>query len=70
LSGKYEIKVENDGSLYIDRDGRYFVYVLNYMRMGNDVALPNDREGLVSVLREAQYYKLAGLEELVARALN
>lgn len=34
FSGRYDIRVEDDGIIFIDRDGIYFRYILNYLRDG------------------------------------
>ena len=72
FSGKHELHSEADGSYFIDRDGTYFRYILNFLRDGYIDAgtLPNDAVALKELLREAKYYQLNELaeylEELVA----
>ena len=72
FSGKHELHAEADGSYFIDRDGTYFRYILNFLRDGYIDAgtLPNDAGALKELLREAKYYQLNELgeylEELVA----
>ena len=34
VSGRHSITREPDGSFFIDRDGTYFRYILNYLRDG------------------------------------
>jgi len=53
LNGKFDW-VEIDGAIFIDRDGKYFEPILEYLRTG-DVVIP---EGMVvsSVLREAEFF--------------
>ena len=46
--------------IFIDRDGRFFAYILNFLR-GSQV-LPNDEETLNHLLVEADFY---GMTELV-----
>ena len=62
FSGRHSIKIEEDGSSFIDRDGEHFKLILNYLRDGK---LPSDlsshiREALAA---EAEYYQLEDLVE-------
>ena len=34
FSGKFEMKPSEDGAFFIDRDGTYFRFILNYLRNG------------------------------------
>jgi hypothetical protein len=62
FSGRHNIKPEEDGSIFIDRDGEHFKLILNYLRDGNlPSGLSNDtREALAA---EAEYYQLEDLVE-------
>lgn len=44
----------------MDRSGRHFELVLNFLRDGS-VPLPEDHRELDEVLKEAQYYRVQGL---------
>lgn len=48
------------GWVVLDRCGRHFGVVLNFLRDGS-VPLPEDRRELDEVLKEAQYYRVQGL---------
>ena len=62
FSGRHNIKPEEDGSVFIDRDGEHFKLILNYLRDGKlPSGLSNDtREALAA---EAEYYQLEDLVE-------
>lgn len=63
FSGRYELKKEADNSYFIDRDGTYFRYILNFLRDGyiDEGTLPNETNVVKELLREAKYYKLGSL---------
>mmetsp|Transcript_23799 Transcript_23799/g.39142 ORF Transcript_23799/g.39142 Transcript_23799/m.39142 type:complete len:286 (-) Transcript_23799:58-915(-) len=62
LSGNFKVVTDADGSIFVDRDGTTFEFVLNYLRDGREVVLPDDKHILERIAREAKYY---GFEELV-----
>ena len=39
FSGKFEVKPSEDGAFFIDRDGKHFRFILNYLRTG-ELTLP------------------------------
>jgi cytochrome b involved in lipid metabolism len=55
---------DEDGT-FIDRDGEYFRYILNYLRDGTLVVPPNYNM-LSALITEANYYKLQGLVEVLS----
>ncbi len=71
FSGRFRLALHpSDGSVFIDRDPTYFRYILNYLR--DDwlpVAFLSDLE-LHCILREAHYYQVLGLCELVETHLR
>ena len=32
FSGNFPLKIQENGSIFVDRDGTYFRYILNYLR--------------------------------------
>lgn len=63
---------KRDPYIFIDRDGRHFRFILNYLRQGEKVmrwpAMKNlDISTLNEILDEVEYYKIAGLEKLLRR---
>ena len=62
FSGVHPMKQEDDGSYFIDRDGTHFRYVLNFLRDGTlGPVEPTNRNTLLELLAEAEYYKISGL---------
>jgi hypothetical protein len=47
-------------TIFIDRDGKHFGQILNYLRDGN-VPIPRDETEIQELLIEAEYYSLDGL---------
>ena len=67
-------RLKRDPHIFIDRDSRYFRFILNYLRQGEQVmrggALKKvDRDDLQDILFEVQYYRLTDLERLVRRKM-
>ena len=67
FSGKFEMKPSEDGCFFIDRDGTYFRFVLNYLRNG-ELILPDGATFLKELETEANFYHLRGiLDELQSK---
>ena len=71
FSGRHEVETTEDGSFFIDRDGTYFRFILNYLRNG-ELILPELATFLEELEAEARFYQVQGLlDELkVVRALK
>ena len=64
FSGRHEVQTTEDGSFFIDRDGTYFRFILNYLRDG-ELILPENPKFLKELVAEARFYQLQGvLDEL------
>jgi len=63
FSGKFTVKPGNDGSYFVDRDGRNFYLILNYLRDDNITLPKNDQILIDELLKEAESYQLNGLVE-------
>lgn len=69
FSGRHTLCQDPDkGYFFVDRDGKYFRHILNWLRDGSVPTL-NESE-YSDLLREAEYYQLLGLEEGINAALN
>ncbi|KAF5783893.1 putative potassium channel tetramerization-type BTB domain, SKP1/BTB/POZ domain superfamily [Helianthus annuus] len=74
FSGRHTVHKDSDtvslplGYVFVDRDGTHFRHILNWLRDG---VAPNlfDLERL-ELLREAEYYQLLGLVEMINMVLN
>jgi BTB/POZ domain len=66
FSGRFPLREDTNGNVFIDREGSYFDKVLNYLRDG-DLALqyPRDKTLCLALMREADYYQLRGLRSLL-----
>ncbi|XP_055050399.1 BTB/POZ domain-containing adapter for CUL3-mediated RhoA degradation protein 1 [Misgurnus anguillicaudatus] len=58
--GRLEVTIDSEGWVVLDRSGRHFSLMLNFLRDGA-VPLPENSRELEEVLKEAQYYRLQGL---------
>ena len=65
-----DIKKQPDGSIFIDRNGMYFQYILDYLRnIDEEVLLPSDEFTLQLILREARFFKITLLVEHIEQLL-
>ena len=60
--GEYKLKPSDDGSFFIDRDGKHFRIILNYLR-NKELILPEDASDtfLKELEAEAKFYKIRGI---------
>ncbi|CAA2938144.1 FH interacting FIP2 [Olea europaea subsp. europaea] len=69
FSGRHTVCQDSDeGYVFVDRDGKHFRHILNWLRDGIIPTL-NDSE-YSELLREAEYYQLIGLMDGIKSALN
>lgn len=68
FSGRMEVLSDSDGWILIDRSGKHFGTILNYLRDGT-VALPESSKEIAELLAEAKYYCIAELAESCNKAL-
>ena len=67
FSGRHLLVRQDDGSIFLDRDGTHFRIILNYLR-GNICSinqLPDDKLTLSDLLSEVDYYQLEGLRDIL-----
>ena len=70
FSGRHRIETTGDGTFFIDRDGTYFRFILNYLRNG-ELILPEDATFLAELEAEATFYQVQGLlDELKTMTLK
>lgn len=72
FSGIHKLETLKDGSYFIDADGTHFRIILNYLR-GRIVYsddLPSDKETLVELRREADFYNLLDLKDMINVSLK
>lgn len=62
------VKLMEDGSVFIDRDGKQFNRILNYLRNGT-IEPPRDRAKAYDLLKEAEFYQLQSLVEILKEHL-
>ncbi|KAI8081776.1 BTB/POZ protein [Halteromyces radiatus] len=66
FSGKHVLKLDAEGSYFIDRDPTHFRLVLNYLRdLRISPAVIQDNTVCQELLHEAQYYRIEGLIKLL-----
>eukprot|EP00977_Amphora_coffeiformis_P002906 scaffold561_cov162-Amphora_coffeaeformis.AAC.7 len=59
--GENPARQTQDGTYVIDRDGSHFAHILNYLRVGAVVSLPEGRAARDALAMEADYYGLVDL---------
>lgn len=65
----YQVPVPSPGWILIDRCGKHFGTILNYLRDGA-VPLPESRREVEELLAEAKYYLVQGLADECHAALQ
>uniref|UniRef100_A0A7N0RHS1 Potassium channel tetramerisation-type BTB domain-containing protein n=1 Tax=Kalanchoe fedtschenkoi TaxID=63787 RepID=A0A7N0RHS1_KALFE len=69
FSGRHTITTDSEkGYVFVDRDGKHFRHILNWLRDG--VVPPLNDSGYMELLREAEYYQLLGLIDGINAVLN
>ncbi|XP_026473783.1 BTB/POZ domain-containing adapter for CUL3-mediated RhoA degradation protein 3 [Ctenocephalides felis] len=68
FSGRMEVLTDSEGWILIDRCGKHFGSILNFMRDGS-VPLPENKEAMAELLAEAKYYCVSELAESCEKAL-
>uniref|UniRef100_A0A6T9ZCE5 Potassium channel tetramerisation-type BTB domain-containing protein n=1 Tax=Elphidium margaritaceum TaxID=933848 RepID=A0A6T9ZCE5_9EUKA len=58
-----------EGRFFIDRDGKHFSYILQYMR-DQSVVLPETKKEMRELLAEAKFYQIQSLEKAIESALK
>ncbi|KAJ3622356.1 hypothetical protein MTP99_002871 [Tenebrio molitor] len=68
FSGRMEVLSDSDGWILIDRCGKHFGAILNFLRDGS-VSLPESSKEIAELYAEAKYYCIAELAESCTQAL-
>lgn len=58
FSGRFEPEVDSEGRYFIDRDGKYFEHILNFLRDATIIPPPTVA---LKVYQEAKYYRIERL---------
>ena len=58
-----------DGTIFIDRDGEIFIYILDYLRTGK-LILPDNFKETARFREEVLFYQLSGLHKLLTPYYN
>ena len=69
FSGRMEVLTDSEGWILIDRCGKHFGTILNFLRDG-DVPLPDNRREVLELQAEAKYYCMEELSELCEKSLK
>uniref|UniRef100_A0A4W5QF89 Potassium channel tetramerization domain containing 10 n=1 Tax=Hucho hucho TaxID=62062 RepID=A0A4W5QF89_9TELE len=69
FSGRMEVLTDSEGWILIDRCGKHFGTILNYLRDGA-VPLPESRRETEELMAEAKYYLVQGLADECQAALQ
>lgn len=71
FSGRHVLQKEDDGTIFIDRDGTHFRFILNYLRDGSvsSDTLPKNKHILRQIRNEAIYYQLHRLVQIIDKCM-
>ena len=67
FSGRFDMKLSEDGSFFIDRDGTHFRFILNFLRTGK-LTLPEGATFTKELEEEAEFYQIQGLIDALRSA--
>ena len=70
FGGRFRAGPKLDGRFFVDRNGERFGVILEYLRNGNKVVLPNDVSDLQALKLEAKFYCLPTLVQLIRLAIR
>ena len=73
ITGASIVKYDENSAIFINRDPKYFNYILNYLRTANTnetFTKPSSLHDLKSLLKESEFYHTDGLTELLNDYLN
>lgn len=62
FSERIPLKRDQDGAVFIDRDGKHFGTILNFLRDGN-ITKPNTKQEVQELRKEAEFFCIAGLSK-------
>ena len=68
LSGKYAAVKDENGAYFIDRNGQYFGYILEYLRTG-EIELPPEISA-TNILKESMFFSLNLLSEVLQQNIE
>ena len=60
LAAMFSGEHDENSTIFLDRDGKHFRFILNYLRNG-ELVLPNDAKFVKELETEAQFYKIEGI---------
>uniref|UniRef100_A0A452U6R6 BTB/POZ domain-containing adapter for CUL3-mediated RhoA degradation protein 2 n=1 Tax=Ursus maritimus TaxID=29073 RepID=A0A452U6R6_URSMA len=69
FSGRMEVLTDKEGWILIDRCGKHFGTILNYLR-DDTIILPQNRQEIKELMAEAKYYLIQGLVSVCQTALQ
>ncbi|MEE6468774.1 hypothetical protein FKM82_008376 [Ascaphus truei] len=69
FSGRMEVLTDKEGWILIDRCGKHFGSILNYLR-DDTIVLPKSRHEIKELMAEAKYYLIQGLVEKCQTSLQ
>lgn len=69
FSGRMEVLTDSEGWILIDRCGKHFGSILNFLRDGA-LPLPENRRELLELQQEAKYYLVQDLCSMIEQALK
>jgi len=64
FAGQIPVKLDDNGCVFIDRDGKFFKQILTFLRNGG-LDLPADRSKCYELMKEAEFYQLTGMVDFL-----
>jgi len=69
FAGQIPVHLDENGAVFIDRDGKYFKKVLTFLRNGS-LEIPSERSQCFDLMKEAEFYQISSMISFLQDSLS